>query len=250
MPARPNSVKLAAVPRKRQTKKSRLRSTTGPVAVAANAAMIAGTARTRTARPRLWLAVPPRAPAPPPRRLGERALRARLVAHLAGRGIALRRGPGVSHAGGHVGYLHDPAGAGLDLEWIRPRDAVALARRAYSPAEARRLAALPAARQAAAFIELWVLKEAAGKALGLDLFAALARCRFEVSGGRIRGRVPGRRRWCAALYAPRPLLRLAWFAPDGGPEPVAVEWSAATGRERPARWHRIATGGTRRGGPR
>jgi len=212
--------------------------------------MIAGSPRTRTARPRLWLAVPQRAPAPPPRRRGERELRARLLAHLAGRGVALRRGPGVSHAGGHVGYLHDPsAGTGLDLEWIRPRDAVALARRAYAPAEARRIAALPPARRAAAFVELGVLKEAAGKALGLDLFTALADCRFEVAGGRLRGRVPGRRRWRAALYAPRPLLRLAWFAPDGGLEPVAVEWSAVTGRERPARWRRLAIGGARGAGP-
>lgn len=202
--------------------------------------------------PRLWLAVPGAGPEPPPRRNGDRAMRAALAAHLASGGLPLRAGPGLSHSGGHVGYLADPAGrTGLDLEWIRPRDVVALARLAYAKAEARRLAALPEGARQAAFVELWVLKEAAGKALGLELPAALARCQFALAGGRIRATIPGEGRWRAGLCAPRPALRLAWFSLGAGPDPVAVEWSAATGRERPARWPAVAIGGgTRRPGPR
>ena len=68
--------------------------------------------------------------------------------------------------------LHDALG--VDLEAERPlHDALAIARRFFSPAEREALASLPEDQQAAAFFRCWTRKEAFIKAVGEGLSHAL-----------------------------------------------------------------------------
>lgn len=63
---------------------------------------------------------------------------------------------------------------GVDVERIEPRgDLLALARRAFEPAEAGAIAELPAADRPAAFHAAWTRREAVAKCLGTGLVAPL-----------------------------------------------------------------------------
>jgi len=209
--------------------------------------MMAANAAPRTGAPVLWLALPHAGALPVRRaRAGEQALRAALLARMQRDGLAAARGAGLSHSGAHVACGVSREGvAGVDLEWHQPRRAQALAEFAYSPGEAATLAALPEERRGEAFLDLWVLKEAAAKALGLPLLTALSRCRFEVEGGRVEAQLPDASlAWSAWLYAPRPGLRLAWLgvANASGAEPECWEWVADVDELRRAEWECVATG--------
>ncbi len=88
----------------------------------------------------------------------------------------------ISHSHGHaLGAAADPqrfAGIGVDIETIRTWNE-ALARTAFPPAEAESLARLPAgAARDLAMTRLWSAREAAAKALGLGLEAAVGRFRL------------------------------------------------------------------------
>lgn len=75
---------------------------------------------------------------------------------------------------------------GVDVEWVRPlTDAVAVARRFFSPREVAVVQAAPAARRETVFLEIWTRKEAYIKALGEGLSRPLAG--FSVDAGRERG---------------------------------------------------------------
>jgi hypothetical protein len=193
----------------------------------------------------LWLARPAGQEGPVFRqRPLERSVRDALLAQAgAARGIA---GPGaaLSHSGSWVacGAGTDLA-AGVDMEWLRPRAVLRLARFSYSADEADWLAALPVAQRVAAFHELWVLKEAAAKVLRLPLFTALAQCRFRLEEGRASGALPGGLPWRAWVYAPREALRLAWLslAPEA-PAPRTLEWQVGEAAARPAGWPVVASG--------
>ncbi|MFG3707173.1 4'-phosphopantetheinyl transferase family protein [Micromonospora sp. NPDC047670] len=90
----------------------------------------------------------------------------------------------VSRAGGVVVVAARPGGpVGVDVEWLRPLPAVALARRWYAPAEAAWLAGRPADDRAADFLRLWTAKEAVGKALGVGLRDGGLRRPMPESGG-------------------------------------------------------------------
>jgi 4'-phosphopantetheinyl transferase len=190
----------------------------------------------------LWLASPPPAAEPPPRaRCRDRAARDALFAHLSARGASPLPGALLSHAGGHAAYLAgEPGRAGIDLEWIRPRDSLALARFAFAPREVRALEALHGTARDEAFIAHWVLKEAAAKLLGLDLFSALARCEFRVEGERIEGDVPHAGPWQAWVHAPRPALRVAVMRFGAGPCPLQREWQLGEPDSFGARWPLVA----------
>jgi hypothetical protein len=212
--------------------------------------------------PELWLARPPELEGPAFRqRPLERSVRDALLARAgAAQGLA-GPGPALSHSGSWVACgKGDSLGAGVDLEWLRPRAVLRLARFSYSADEAAWLAGLPLARRVGAFHELWVLKEAAAKALRLPLFTALAQCRFrlpegeapgEQSGplsgqlaGQLSGELPGGVPWRAWLYAPRESLRLAWLAPEtASPPPRLLEWQVGDADPRPADWPLVASGG-------
>jgi 4'-phosphopantetheinyl transferase len=143
----------------------------------------------------------------PSRRLEWAASRA-LLAHLAGQGLT---SASLAHSGGWCAALTAPTAlrAGIDLERIRARDELALARWAYAESEWQALAALQAAERQRRFYALWTLKEACAKALGLGLLVALRECVFRVDGGRWQGRVPTRDPWQAWVFAPRSELVLA-----------------------------------------
>jgi 4'-phosphopantetheinyl transferase len=58
---------------------------------------------------------------------------------------------------------------GVDVEVRREVDALAIARRLFSPGEAAFLAGLPEPQAMEAFFDMWTRKEAVGKALGFGL---------------------------------------------------------------------------------
>jgi 4'-phosphopantetheinyl transferase len=73
---------------------------------------------------------------------------------------------------------------GVDVEWPGREVAHAeLSRRFFAPAEADWLAALPPEEQHAAFFELWTLKEAFIKAVGVGMAMPLADFAFSLGGG-------------------------------------------------------------------
>lgn len=83
-------------------------------------------------------------------------------------GIALH--VSVSHTEGAAAVaLSELAPVGVDVEAVRPLPAIALARRWLPAAEAEWIAALPEHRRAVAFLRLWTVKEAIGKAHGRGL---------------------------------------------------------------------------------
>ena len=208
---------------------------------------MAANAAPRTGAPALWHALAHAGALPLRRaRAGEQQLRDALLARMQREGLAAARGAGLSHSGGYVacGVPGDGV-AGVDLEWHQPRRVQALAGFAYSPREAAALAALPEARRGEAFLDLWVLKEAAAKALGLPLLTALARCCFVVAGARIVAQLPDASlSWRAWLYAPRPGLRLAWLGTGAGAsgEPQCHEWIAEGDELRAVQWECVASG--------
>jgi phosphopantetheinyl transferase len=80
----------------------------------------------------------------------------------------------VSHTRGLVvvavaGPRTPTCGVGVDAEFIRPLEAVALAERWFTADEAAWVRALPPGLRPTGLLDLWTRKEAAGKALGLGL---------------------------------------------------------------------------------
>ncbi|MFE7274722.1 4'-phosphopantetheinyl transferase family protein [Streptomyces sp. NPDC057623] len=81
---------------------------------------------------------------------------------------------GVSHTRGLVtvavaGPGTGALGVGVDVEAVRPLDALALAGRWFTADEAAWVRALPPALRSAGLLDLWTRKEAAGKSLGTGL---------------------------------------------------------------------------------
>lgn len=82
----------------------------------------------------------------------------------------------LSHSGHWLAVALATAPVGVDVEMPRRvRDLHALARFAFSPEEAERLARMPETERAAAFHVLWTLKEARGKRTGEGLLPAHSR---------------------------------------------------------------------------
>lgn len=76
----------------------------------------------------------------------------------------------ISHHAGRTAVAATTLGPiGIDIETVRRVPARALAERWFDPAEARYVAGLPEHAQSDAFLRLWTLKEAVGKALGVGL---------------------------------------------------------------------------------
>jgi 4'-phosphopantetheinyl transferase len=102
---------------------------------------------------------------------------------LAGAAAAAAVGFNLSHSGG-LGLAGWARGRqiGVDVEAWRPmRDAAALVRRFFSPAENRAWEALPPAARTEGFFNIWTRKEAYVKAVGRGLGLQLAS--FDVSAG-------------------------------------------------------------------
>jgi 4'-phosphopantetheinyl transferase len=94
------------------------------------------------------------------------------AAHNAGQTIPAS----LSHSAGWVAAAIAPFPVGIDLECeSKPRDLLALADEAFSPAECAQLRRLPANELAPAFYLFWTLKEATGKREGHGLRTDTAR---------------------------------------------------------------------------
>lgn len=159
----------------------------------------------------------------------------------------------LSHSHGYAALALAPRAVtvGIDVEWLAPRDFRGMASIAYCAAECALLASLDDPRQlCATFYELWTLKEAFAKALGLPLMDALRQCRFVDPGLDLRADVPTTRYWRATVFAPRPQLRLsvaliadapqhldAAMATFEWPQPRSSDWTVI---------HRLAGGGCER----
>jgi len=134
----------------------------------------------------------------------------------------------LSHSRGWSAALVGPAGkrAGIDLEWLRPRNVLALADYAFNAGEAAALRSMAATDRLLRFHMLWTLKEAFAKALGLALLPALRSCRFDGANGRWTGSVPVESPWHAVVYSPRPglVLAAAFVGEAGRNDPATAEW--------------------------
>jgi 4'-phosphopantetheinyl transferase len=125
---------------------------------------------------------------------------------------------------------------GLDIERIDRRiDAQAIADRFFSAPEATALERSVGDRQAALFVELWTLREAYVKALGLGLSQPLTDLSFDLDED-ARIRVPalpgaGRHPWLFAVFAPSPQTRMAVAASgsEGGPLRIVARSAGGPG---------------------
>ena len=108
---------------------------------------------------------------------------------------------------------------GIDVERRRERPrGLDLARRYFSPAEARWLASCAPERRDEAFLALWTAKEAVLKALGRGLAFGLHRLEFDASGGvprLLRLQDDDAEAWQLQPLAPDPahVGALAWRGP-------------------------------------
>ncbi|MFL6593522.1 MAG: 4'-phosphopantetheinyl transferase family protein [Luteimonas sp.] len=129
-----------------------------------------------------------------------------------------------SHSGsGLLIGLGQDLQVGVDLECARARpNALALARRFFTPDESRWLAGLPAAQQESAFLRLWCAKEAVLKAHGRGLAFGLDRLEFAERGGALA--LIG----CERLLGHPAEWSLREFEPEVGYR-AAIAW-----RDRPA----------------
>lgn len=138
----------------------------------------------------------------------------------------------LSHSAGHaaMALASGDLAIGVDIEGLRPRAVQALAKYAFSDREHAELVALPPEQQLIRFYLLWTLKEAAAKALGIELLVATRDCVFFLDAGCWRGRLPRSGTWRAWAYAPRPELVFAVLAIGTGTgeatplQPSRYEW--------------------------
>jgi len=129
----------------------------------------------------------------------------------------------LSHARGLVACaVTAGADVGIDVEAVtRAIDWRAIASRYFSPAEAEAIDRVDSAGQAIRFFELWTLKEAFIKALGVGLSQPLKTMTFSVERDGAIGFLPppGIRAnaWQFGLFAPSADHRLAVAVSDGTP---------------------------------
>jgi 4'-phosphopantetheinyl transferase len=133
----------------------------------------------------------------------------------------------LSHTRGVVAcVVAQSMAVGIDVERTdRRTDTGSIAERFFSPAEAAELRATPDDTRTR-FVEIWTLKEAFVKAIGLGLSQPLDAFSFSLDGSMIRFTAPPAccsTEWRFGLYAPYPDTRVAVAAhsPD-----CAVQWRA------------------------
>jgi 4'-phosphopantetheinyl transferase len=138
---------------------------------------------------------------------------------------AFRASFSLSHTHGMVACaVTQDADVGVDVECIdREVDAGEIAARFFAPAEARLLADLDADLRRGRFFDLWTLKEAFVKALGVGLTISLASLAFTIdAAGGVTLEAPAdidTKTWQFGLFTPGPRHRLAVAArrPASGP---------------------------------
>ena len=149
----------------------------------------------------------------------------------------------LSHSHGHAALAIAEPGfsVGVDLEFVRQRDAISIARMAFSPRECADLEGLHERARLKHFYALWTLKEACAKALKIDLQHALRACQIWRETDGWHASAPTSIPWSADVFSPSDDLMLAIVrvagddrcAPTGGV--LQHEWP----RGEAARWERV-----------
>ncbi len=117
----------------------------------------------------------------------------------------------LSHSHGHAALAVAAPGykVGVDLELIRQRDAISIARLAYSSRECADLDALDDRARLRHFYALWTFKEACAKALNINLTQALRGCQIWRDGDGWQAAAPAHADWSAEVFSPAAHLMLA-----------------------------------------
>jgi 4'-phosphopantetheinyl transferase len=133
----------------------------------------------------------------------------------------------LSHASGMVAsVVNAHADVGVDIECIDcDVEVVNIAGRFFAPAEVAQLTSLTANQQRDRFFDLWTLKEALSKALGVGMGQSLASHAFTVGNDSEIGLDAADTEvnlWQFGLISPRPRYRLAVAVRRNGPEPARL----------------------------
>jgi phosphopantetheinyl transferase len=154
----------------------------------------------------------------------------------------------LSHSAGHAALLIAPAGmrVGVDLEALRPRDVLRIARFGFHEQEVADLQAAAEGEREELFYVLWTLKEALGKALQLNLLDALRECVFTREPNGWRGSAPTTSPWSAQVFRASAnfVLAAAFVGVSAPPALNRWEWPP----QRAAEWPVIAACATAREG--
>lgn len=146
----------------------------------------------------------------------------------------------LSHSAGHAALLVAPRGmtVGVDLEELRRRDVLRIARFAFHEQEVRALESATAPDRDELFYTLWTLKEALGKALRLNLLDALRQCVFTPTMNEWTGSAPTYAPWSAQVFRVRPgfLLAAAYIGVSSPPSVRRWDWPP----QRAGEWPLIA----------
>ena len=152
----------------------------------------------------------------------------------------------LSHSADHAALLIAPTGmrVGVDLEAVRPREVLRIARFAFHE---REVAALETAggQRDELFYVLWTLKEALGKALQLNLLDALRQCVFTRDMNGWSGSAPTTSPWSAQVFRARAdfVLTAAYVGVSEPPPLTRWDWPP----QRAAEWPVIACATARAG---
>lgn len=146
----------------------------------------------------------------------------------------------LSHSAGHAALLLAPAGMrlGVDLEALRPRDYLRIARFAFHEQELSALEASAGEARSELFYVLWTLKEALGKALQLSLLDALRQCVFTRGANGWSGSAPTHLPWSAQVFRVRVEFFLAAAYVGSSAPPALRKWDWPP--QRAAEWPVIA----------
>lgn len=153
----------------------------------------------------------------------------------------------LSHSAGHAALLIAPPGlrVGVDVEVLRRRDVLRIARFAFDEREVAALEAAAESQRPELFYQLWTLKEALGKALQLNLLDALRQCVFTQEANNWSGSAPTSSAWSAQAFRVRDnfMLAAAYVGVSEPPSPMKWDWPP----QRAAEWPLIACASVRAG---
>jgi 4'-phosphopantetheinyl transferase len=146
----------------------------------------------------------------------------------------------LSHSAGHAALLTAPTGmrVGVDLEAVRTRDVLRIARFAFHEQEVAALNAAADGEREELFYVLWTLKEALGKAVQLNLLDALRQCVFTRDLHGWQGSVPTTSPWSAQVFRPHANFILAAAFVGVSAPPALNRWDWPP--QRAAEWPLIA----------
>lgn len=151
----------------------------------------------------------------------------------------------LSHSAGHAALLIAPPGmrVGVDLEAVRARDVLRIARFTFHEQEVAALEAAAEHERDELFYVLWTLKEAMGKALQLNLMDALRHCVFTRGARGWSGDAPTSSAWSAQVFrTPANFILAAACVGVSEPPPLEMwEWPP----QRAAEWPVIACASAR-----